>query len=54
MDETIHQLLNSNEHVLLEHYQSLSQKKQLLTRAIEIHDGNAILAVRFKHVTQYE
>ncbi|OXA59443.1 spermatogenesis-defective protein 39 homolog [Folsomia candida] len=45
MDETIHQLLNSNEHVLLEHYQSLSQKKQLLTRAIEIHDGNAILAV---------
>jgi hypothetical protein len=45
IDETIQQFLTSSDNIILEHYRSLSQKKHLLAKAIEINDGNAILGV---------
>ncbi|ODM93523.1 Spermatogenesis-defective protein 39 [Orchesella cincta] len=45
VDETIHQFLISSDAVILEPYKSYSQKRQLLSKAVEINDGNAILGV---------
>lgn len=45
VEDTIRTLLVGGE-PSFEHYRSLIQKKALLARAIEINDGNSILAVR--------